>query len=520
MFGGNNITRGVAEESLVSADAVARRLAHGDVPETIIQAMLNQPQPAAAATETKARRDFIVPRILHAFGSALRGSHSDESAEAERLPAGIGRCVVAALRALDLPVPADWSAEAVGALDLAELGRLLHAAAFQALRTAIIPCDDLSPSPASALRSDEIVWGRAPVRFDLAGGWTDTPPYAFEEGGCVLNAAVLLNTQPPLHVFARVIPDPLIRLRSIDVGSETVIRGWDELCELGSVAGEFVLTKAALTVCGFEKRRYPSGTALDAALCRFGGGLELTTLAAIPKGSGLGSSSILGAVLIQVLHRVFGRSLSQQQLFQKVLQLEQFMTTGGGWQDQVGGSLGGLKLAVAEPGLIPEVIAHYLPADVLDPRCNGGQTLLYYTGITRLAKNILQQVVGRWLDRDPDTVAALHAIGRLAREMAEAVSRKDEVEFGRMVGAAWKLNKRLHPDSSTAEIDGLFDLCQPYVHGAKLLGAGGGGFLLLVCKSPAAAAAVRRLLENEPPNDRARFFDFEVASQGLACSVC
>ena len=64
-------------------------------------------------------------------------------------------------------------------------------------------------------RSDEIVWGRAPARLDLAGGWTDTPPYALERGGTVLNAAVLLNAQPPVHVYA-VTPEPMIRVaRSI-----------------------------------------------------------------------------------------------------------------------------------------------------------------------------------------------------------------------------------------------------------------------------------------------------------------
>jgi galactokinase/mevalonate kinase-like predicted kinase len=61
---------------------------------------------------------------------------------------------------------------------------------------------------------------------------------------------------------------------------------------------------------------------------------------------------------------------------------------------------------------------------------------------------------------------------------------------------------------------------KPHVHGAKLLGAGGGGFLLIVCRSPEDAAASRTALESEPPNDRARFFDFAPSSEGLTVTVC
>jgi len=180
----------------------------------------------------------------------------------------------------------------------------------------------------------------------------------------------------------------------------------------------------------------------------------------------------------------------------------------------------GVKMIVTEPGMVPDAHIHYVPSDILDPRTNGGRTLLYYTGITRLAKNILHQVVGRYLNRDRDAVATLRHIGSVAREVMDAFIRKDIEQFGRLMDVAWRLNKRLDPNSSNDEIEALFARVAPHLHGGKLLGAGGGGFLLMICKSPGDAAAVRRILDDDPPNDRARFFDFDVSNDGLVVTVC
>ena len=325
----------------------------------------------------------------------------------------------------------------------------------------------------SGLRSDEIAWGRAPARLDLAGGWTDTPPYTLENGGTVLNAAVLLNGQPPVQVYGRVTAEPLIRVRSIDLGTHLDIGSWDELFDYSSAVGAFSLVKAALVICGFTPLSGGSdrNRPLREVLATFGGGLEITTLAAIPKGSGLGTSSIMGAVLLAVIHRMMGRTLLGNELFHDVLRLEQELTTGGGWQDQIGGAIGGVKLITAQAGLVPEVSIRFVPADVLDPRQNGRQTLLYYTGMTRLAKNILQNVVGRYFDRDRRAMTALRQLGGLATRMAEAMGRKDVHQFGHMLDEAWNLNQQLDPQSTTAEIESLLSRLQPYLYGAKLLGA-------------------------------------------------
>jgi len=479
---------------------------------------------------------FLPARILHSLGTAVETLAAGPDAACGAVFPGLAEALT--------PPQTQWLSQQ--GLEFGrdrparDWARRARAVAFEHLQRAIVGSGETPPSPRNVLRSDEIVWGRAPARLDLAGGWTDTPPFSLEHGGCVANAAVLLNGQPPIQVYARVTREPLLRIHSIDLGTDCLIRRWEELLDFRSATGEFSLVKAALVLAGFAPpdavnktpevlktsevcSRFASsspGNSLDDLLERFGGGLELTTLAAVPKGSGLGTSSIMGAVVLAVIHRVLGRRLSDTQLFHAVLRLEQALTTGGGWQDQVGGTLEGVKLIATKSGLVPDPVVRYLPPDVLDPKTNGARTLLYYTGLTRLAKNILAQVVGRYLNRERNTLATLQRIHALAPEVADAMARKDLPAFGQAIDAAWQLNKQLDPDSSNPQIEALLTQIRPHLHGAKLLGAGGGGFLLLVCKSARDAEQVKHRLAADPPNPRARFFDFAVSGEGLSLSVC
>jgi fucokinase len=459
-------------------------------------------------------------RILHTLASAV-----EQAAASSR---GTWRALIAAASAgltrrerrfLD-----SFGLAAGGETSPAAWARTLKDKAFENVgRTIVMSRKRHAEHPKNALRADEIIWGRAPARLDLGGGWSDTPPYALEHGGCVINAAVNLNGQPPIHAYARVIEEPEIRIASIDHGVHAVVRDLEDLTDYRSPESLFGLARAALALCGFspESGSWPRGVkTLKDMLRLFGGGIELTTLAAIPSGSGLGTSSIMGAVLLAVVQRMMGRPLRPRELFHDVLRLEQELTTGGGWQDQVGGVLPGVKVITTEPGLVPDPKISYVTADVLDPGQNGGQTLLYYTGLRRLAKNILHDVVSAYLDRDRGAMNTLERIHAFPPVMAEAMAVKDGAEFGRLLGDAWELKKRIDPQSTTAVIEEVLGRAAPWVHGAKLMGAGGGGFLLLVCRSAAAAGELRAELKAHPPNDRARFFDFDISAEGLAVTVC
>ncbi len=516
-----NLPRLFRLDSRFSAAELAWAISHAADRSAWIAAVIHEAarHSRSVAGATTVAESLVYPRLVHLMGSAVLAVAEQRGQLMTDLFPGLADLLSAADREwltgvglqLDSRPPVDTWAERAWTLAFESFGRTMLRAEAHGRQ-----------APRSALRSDEIVWGRAPARFDTGGGWTDTPPATLEFGGSVVNVAINLNGQPPIQAYARVIAEPVIRIASIDLGARIEVTRLDDLLGFHRADSEFGLAKAALALSAFDPEMgcWPEGATLEEMLTDFGGGIELTTLAAIPKGSGLGTSSIMGAVILAVIERVKGVVLTPGELFNSVLRLEQALTTGGGWQDQIGGAVGGAKIITTSPGLLPDARIHYLPADVIDPQVNGGLSLLYYTGITRLAKNILEEVVGRYLDRDRRAMATLQRIGELAPRVAEAMSRKDLPEYGRLLSAAWELNKQLDPDSSNPQVEDLLARVAPHIHGGKLLGAGGGGFLLMLCKSPADAAAVREMLDRDPPNPRARFFDFDVNTAGLVVTVC
>jgi len=465
------------------------------------------------------RADFGFARIVHSLGTAVDHLVASE-------PSGLDSLV----RDLEQNLPHDvknWANASCLSISPGRSARnwsgRLCDLAFENLQESIVESSlSVTERPRNSLRPDETIWGRCPARIELAGGWTDTPPYTLEFGGDVTNTAINLNGQPPIHCYCRIIEDPLIRLNSIDGGRRLEISDLAELVDYHRPGDPFALAKAALAISGFAPGMadWPETITLREILEHFGGGIELTTLVGIPQGSGLGTSSILGATILGVIARLMGKKFSQQELFHNVLRLEQALTTGGGWQDQVGGCVAGSKITSTRPGLFPDARIHYVPSDVLDPKLNGGCTLLYYTGLTRIAKNILKEIVGGYLDRDRRIMRTLADEHIAAHAMADAMACKDIAAFGQCLDHAWELQKRLCGTVTNPAIEALFARVRPFVHGMRISGAGSGGFLLMVAKSPGDAAQIRQMLEQVPHNDRSRFFDFEVNNAGLEVTTC
>lgn len=391
--------------------------------------------------------------------------------------------------------------------------------AFALMRNGLVGTVDFRQQPKLSVYEDQIVWGRSPVRIDLAGGWTDTPPYSLMEGGNVVNIAIELNGQPPLQVYVKPSKEYKIILRSIDLGAMEVVTTYEELYTFNKVGSPFSIPKAALVLSGFHPNFNTEHFAtLEEQLKNFGTGIEVTLLSAIPAGSGLGTSSILAATVLGAVNDFYGLNWDKQEIGSRTLILEQLLTTGGGWQDQYGGVLQGVKMLQTSAGWNQEPLVRWLPDYLFTSSEYRKCHLLYYTGITRTAKGILAEIVRGMFLNSSRHLELLREMKLHATDMYDAILRNNFEEAGRLVRKTWKQNQLLDEGTNPPAVQALTrqidDLCLGY----KLPGAGGGGYLYMVAKDPEAAARIQKILNENRPNDRARFVDMTLSKKGLEIS--
>ena len=366
---------------------------------------------------------------------------------------------------------------------------------------------------------DQIVWGRSAVRIDLAGGWTDTPPYSLLSGGNVVNVAIHLGGQQPLQVYVKPSKEPVIICRSIDLGAMERIETYDELRQYNKVGSPFSIPKAALTLAGFMPGfGVEPFASLRQQLEAFGCGIEITLLSAIPAGSGLGTSSILAATVLGVLSDFCGLAWDKNEICNRTLVLEQLLTTGGGWQDQYGGVFPGVKLLQTGTGFDQNAVVRWLPDTLFtDPELRPCH-LLYYTGITRTAKHILAEIVRGMFLNNTTHLALLDEMKSHALQMREAMQTGCLADYGRLVRTTWQQNKALDSGTNPPAIEAICRQIDDFCLGYKLPGAGGGGFMYMVAKSPEAARRIRERLTDHPAAPGARFVEMSVSKEGLQVS--
>ena len=370
------------------------------------------------------------------------------------------------------------------------------------------------PEPRMSVYGDQIVWGRCPVRIDLAGGWTDTPPYCLMEGGNVLNIAIELNGQQPLQAYVKPCRERHIVLRSIDLGASEIVTTRGQLTAFNQVGSPFSIPKAALYLAGFGKEELT----LEQQLQAFGCGIEVTLLSAIPAGSGLGTSSLLAATVLGALNDFCGLGWDKTEIGHRTLVLEQLLTTGGGWQDQFGGLLHGVKLLQTPRGFVQSPTVRWLPDSLFTLPEYRPCHLLYYTGITRTAKKILAEIVRRMFLNQHDELTMLREMKAHAQDLFEAIQREDFIQMGRLIRKTWMQNQAIDSGTNPPEVARLTALVDDLCLGYKLPGAGGGGYLYMVAKDPEAAARIRQLLSENRQNKNARFVDMSLSQSGLQVS--
>ncbi len=333
-----------------------------------------------------------------------------------------------------------------------------------------------------------------PVRVNWGGGWTDTPPYCNENGGLVLNAALKLNGIYPVQVSVRQLEEYHVEFSSEDIGVSTVITEVSQILDCKNPYDHFALHKAAFIACGLVSDE-DKNKSLEAIMKSYGGGISLSTkVVGIPKGSGLGTSSILAGACVKAIYEFLGEAIREDKLYDIVLCMEQIMSTGGGWQDQVGGLCSGIKLITSKPGMEQHIEVEHLELSAKAKTELQERFALIYTGQRRLARNLLRDVVGNYICGRPESVEALKEMQRMAVLMKYELQKGEIDRFAQLLNRHWELSLQLDGGATNTCIDQIFMACEDLIDGKFIAGAGGGGFLQVILKKGITKAQLNERL--------------------------
>ena len=346
-----------------------------------------------------------------------------------------------------------------------------------------------------------------PVRVNWGGGWTDTPPHCNEQGGTVLNAALKLNGIYPIQICVERLSELHVEFASTDIGASGHADTVEEIQDCHNPYDPFALHKAALIACGIVPLdgergiRSGSGESDDAQeslqeICsRLGGGIRLSTkVVGIPQGSGLGTSSILSGACVKGLFRFLGREATDDEIYAIVLAMEQIMSTGGGWQDQVGGLTPGIKFITTKPGIHQQIHVEQVKIPEETAKELQERFALIYTGQRRLARNLLRDVVGGYLGGRPESIDALERMQEVAVLMRFELERGNLDAFAGLLNRHWELSTQLDSGSTNTCIEQIFLSCEDLIDARFIAGAGGGGFLQVLLKRGCTKEMLRERL--------------------------
>ncbi|MDP3773236.1 MAG: hypothetical protein Q8Q85_03120 [Gemmatimonadales bacterium] len=299
-----------------------------------------------------------------------------------------------------------------------------------------------------------IARARAPMRIDLAGGWTDVPPYVARQGGAVVNVAISLYA----HAFVRPQRDG-VRLSALEHGAVVTARRADEL----RPDGELALLKAAA-------RRYAPP-----------GGFELVTRSDAPAGSGLGGSGALGVALVAALTAARGERRMPAELAQSAHQVEVHDAgVRGGKQDQYIAALGGVQYMEFGD---PEVSSTRLEVPFACLKELEQHLVLCFTGSPRSSDATHGAVWERIERGDVEVLRALDGIKECAKRMRDALVLGDVGKVGELLAENWRHQQALAPGMQTETMRALEQAAATAgAEAAKACGAGAGGCLVFLAR--------------------------------------
>jgi len=294
----------------------------------------------------------------------------------------------------------------------------------------------------------------APFRVSFAGGGSDVAQFYRRKRGAVLSCAIAKYAFVVVHPYFNAAKYHLKYART-----ELVDRV-DEI--------EHPLLREALRMMKIEP------------------GIEVVSIADVPAGTGLGSSSSFSVALLNALYahqRIFA---PKEQLAREACMLEiERLGEPIGKQDQYAAAFGGVNFIEFEPHGGVTVAPLALPTDLLAEL--EGNLLLFFTGSQRDAKSVLAHQ-NKAVEEDATTFERIERMAALAYEMRDLLIAGDLDAFGRALDRGWQMKRAVSDKISSAAIDDLYARARAAgALGGKIAGAGGGGFLLLYCPKPAQA---------------------------------
>jgi D-glycero-alpha-D-manno-heptose-7-phosphate kinase len=321
---------------------------------------------------------------------------------------------------------------------------------------------------------------RAPLRITLGGGGTDLPSYYSRHGGFVLSAAINKYVYICIN---RPAADDLIRVK---------YSRYEQVATVAEIQHDLVR---------------PALAALDVR-----DNVEIVSMADVPDGTGLGSSSSYLVALLTALYELKRERVATQALAETAVHIEMDLAGHAvGKQDHYLASFGGLTcLDIAPDG---RVTVSPLRCSVSDVEELHRSLLLFFTGLQRSSREILHQQVEDTTREDRAVLDSLHRTKEIGLRVKEVLERGNIDKFGQLLDEHWQIKKRRSDKISDSRIDGWYELARRQgAWGGKVIGAGGGGFLM-VCCPPSAKAAVREALAGQGLREMA--FDFDTAGAKL-----
>lgn len=287
---------------------------------------------------------------------------------------------------------------------------------------------------------------RSPLRISLGGGGTDLPSYYKDHSGFLIAAAIDKYVYITLHqtfVQELIIKySKMERVKSIQEVQHPIIR-------------------EALRLVGVEEPH-----------------LEITSMADIPAGTGLGSSGSFTTALLKALHTWKKNLVHPRELAEQACEIEiDILAEPVGKQDQYIAAYGGITCFRFLPN--GHVDAWPLKIDQDTLFCLEDNLLLFFTGYARSASEILKEQDEKSKKSDKDMVANLHFVKDLGKESQKALEDGDLHHFANLMDIHWEHKKKRSNQMSNDPINEWYDLARANgALGGKLVGAGGGGFLM------------------------------------------